>query len=169
MTCSSIHTWGVKKEFAFLHSSVSRFRLHPLRWNVQFWLEFSVPLISAVCFSFAFSAVRWTPTDEADKPCNSSPLWECLQGLSRGGGRAIPLGDEGLWQHLPSSACCSVRWCSWSLFWSALFSASSLLSFAVWCRKPQSQRKAELGVAYCGWMCALAFLMDLEAQHWCTL
>lgn len=73
-----------------------------------------------------------------------SPFGNCWQGLCSGGGRAIPLCDKGLWQHLPSSACSSVGLCSWCLFWFALFSASSLLNFAV-CRKPQCKRKAELG------------------------
>lgn len=137
-------SWGVKESCAFLHSYVSWFKLHPLRWNVQFWLEFLVPLFSAVCFSFAFCAVRWTPTGEADKPCNSSPPLGTV-------GKVFPVG-VGEQSHCVVKVCGSTFLAQPAVLWDCVhgvyFGLLCFLQAVCWTllsAGSPSKRKAELG------------------------
>lgn len=131
----------LKNKLYFLHSPVSWFKLHPLRWNVQFWRELLLPLISAVWhkalyLSFAFSEVRWIAIDKSDKPCNSSRSLGIIfkmaiftEGAGEQSSSMIKVyGNSFLTQPWFLWDCFSGFLC---LFWFALFSTRSLLTFAV--------------------------------------
>lgn len=141
----------LKNKLYFLRSSVSWFKLHPLRWNVQFCREPSLPLISAVWhkalyLSFAFSEPRWTALDKSDGTCNSSPSLGAVcrtavfaEGAGEPSSSGIKVGGDSFltrpyfpWDCFAFILVCSVSTRSW-------------LNFAVWGEKPQSKGKAELG------------------------
>ena len=66
----------LKNKLCFLHSSFFCLMIQITSIKMQFWLEFLLPLISAVWHKalylcFTFSEVRWIAIGKSEKTCNS--------------------------------------------------------------------------------------------------